>query len=137
IFEGIAGTLSSSGSFQGTLDEVNARGQATVPNFRLKMTGTPVPLTTQFEVLVDGTNGDTVLKPVRARLGRTSFTTTGAVIKHENQTHRSISLRVLMPHGDMRDLLRLATKGSPFMEGEINLRARIDIPPLTGQVKDK
>jgi len=42
-----------------------------------------------------------------------------------------------MPHGDMRDLLRLATKDSPFMEGEINLRSRIDIPPLTGPVKDK
>jgi len=37
----------------------------------------------------------------------------------------------------MRDLLRLGTKGPPFMEGEINLRARIDIPPLTGPVRDK
>ena len=137
IFRAIAGTLTSTGSFDGTLDSVRAKGEASVPNFRLKAVGNAIPLSTRFEVLVDGTNGDTVLAPVHARLGRTSFTTTGAVIKHEDQTHRSISLRVLMPRGDMRDLLRLATKGPPFMEGEINLRSRIDIPPLTGPVKDK
>ena len=137
VFHAIAGTLHSTGKFEGTLDTVRARGEATVPNFRLKSVGKPVPLTTRFEVLVDGTNGNTVLEPVTAQLGRTSFTTTGAVIKHENQALRTISLKVQMPHGDIRDLLRLATKGPPFLEGEINLRSRIDIPPLTGPVKDK
>ncbi len=137
IFHAIAGTLTSTGTFDGTLDTVHARGEASVPNFRLKSVGNSIPLQTQFEVLVDGTNGNTVLQPVHARLGRTSFTTTGAVIKHENQARRTVSLKVLMPHGDMRDLLRLATKAPPFMEGEINMRSRIDIPPLTGPVKDK
>jgi hypothetical protein len=137
VFHAIAGTLNSTGKFEGTLDSVRARGEASVPNFRLKAVGNPIPLSTRFEVLVDGTNGDTVLQPVRAKLGRTNFTTTGAVIKHENQALRTITLKVSMPHGDMRDLLRLATKGPPFMEGEINLRSRIDIPPLTGSVKDK
>jgi hypothetical protein len=137
VFDAIAGILNSTGTFDGTLDSVRAKGEASVPNFRLKAVGNPVPLSTHFEVLVDGTNGDTVLQPVRARLGKTNFTTTGAVIKHDNQSHHSIALKVLMPHGDMRDLLRLASKGQPFMEGEIDLRSRIDIPPLTGPVKDK
>ena len=137
VFHAIAGTLNSTGTFDGTLDSVRAKGEATVPNFRLKAVGNSIPLSTRFEVLVDGTNGNTVLEPVWAKLGRTNFTTTGAVIKHASQTRRTITLKVLMPHGDMRDLLRLATKGSPFMEGEINLRSRIDIPPLTGLVKDK
>jgi hypothetical protein len=137
VFSAIAGTLNSTGKFDGTLDSVRARGEASVPNFRLTAIGNAVPLMTRFEVLVDGTNGNTVLEPVRAKLGSTSFTTTGTVIKHENQKHRTISLEVLMPHGDIRDLLRLATKGSPFMEGAINLRSRIDIPPLTGSVRDK
>jgi hypothetical protein len=137
VFNAIAGTLNSTGSFDGTLDSVRARGVANVPNFRLKEIGNAVPLSTRFEALVDGTNGNTVLQPVRAKLGTTNFTTTGAVIKHENQARRSISLTVVMPHGDIRDLLRLATKGEPFMEGEINLRSLIDIPPLTGPVKEK
>jgi hypothetical protein len=42
-----------------------------------------------------------------------------------------------MPNGDMRDLLRLATKGAPFMEGRIALNTTIEIPPLTGRVKEK
>jgi hypothetical protein len=137
VFNAIAGTLNSTGKFEGTLDTVRARGEANVPNFHLKAVGNAVPLSTHFEVLVDGTNGDTILQPVRAKLGRTNFTTTGTVIKHENQALRTISLKVSMPHGDIRDLLRLATKGTPFMEGEINLRSRIDIPPLTGPVKEK
>src|SRR5205807_2109284 len=76
VFNGIAGILSSTGDFQGTLDAINAKGQAYVPNFRLTMTGQPVPLRTQLEVLVDGTNGNTALQPVRATLGHTDFTTT-------------------------------------------------------------
>ena len=137
VFNGIAGILSSSGSFEGTLDSVRARGEASVPDFRLKTTGNPIPLSTHFEVLVDGTNGNTVLEPVKARLGRTSFTTTGALIRHERATRRAINLAVSMAKGDMRDLLRLTTKGPPFMEGEIALKANVDIPPLSGAVKEK
>ncbi len=137
IFAAIAGTLSSKGTFDGTLDSVNARGTTYVPKFELKMAGNPLPLSTTFEAMVDGTNGNTVLQPVRATLGRTNFTTTGAVIKHEEYSQRGISLQVNMPNGDMRDLLRLAMKGPPFMEGFINMKSSIDIPPLTSKVKQK
>ncbi|MFN7993705.1 MAG: AsmA-like C-terminal region-containing protein [Bryobacteraceae bacterium] len=137
VFRGIAGILQSTGTFDGTLDSIHARGEATVPDFRLKMTGTPVPLHTNFEVLVDGTNGNTHLQPVRATLGSTAFTTTGAVIKHEARDRRSVQLKVTMPNGDMRDLLRLAVKGSPFMEGRITMHSTIDIPPLSGKVAEK
>ena len=137
IFAAIAGTLSSKGTFDGTLDSVNVRGSTYVPNFQLKMAGNPLPLSTTFEALVDGTNGNTVLKPVRATLGHTNFTTTGAVIKHEEYSQHSINLQVNMPKGDMRDLLGLAMKGPPFMEGFINMQSSIDIPPLTAKVKQK
>jgi AsmA-like C-terminal region len=137
VFNGIAGILHSTGSFEGTLSSIRARGQAYVPDFRLKMTGTPVPLATSFEVLVDGTNGNTVLEPVQALLGKTAFTTTGAVVKRERHERRSIDLNVAMPNGDLRDLLRLTMKGPPFMEGRVTLRTRISIPPLKGKVKDK
>ena len=94
IFTGIAGTLSSKGTFDGALDSVNVRGTTYVPNFQLKMAGNPLPLSTTFEALVDGTNGNTVLQPVRATLGHTNFTTAGAVIKHEEYSKRSINLQV-------------------------------------------
>ncbi len=137
VFKGIAGILNSKGSFEGTLDSVEAQGEATVPDFRLMMSGNRVPLRTEFQVLVDGTNGNTILKPVRAILGSTNFTTSGGVIKHEGDRRRSITLDVSMPDGNLRDLLQLAMKGSPFMEGRILLRTRIEIPPLSGKVREK
>ena len=137
VFAGVAGTLHSTGTFHGTLAAIEARGEAKVPNFRLKSAGNPVPLTTDFEVLVDGTNGNTVLKPVRAVLGSTRFTTSGAVIRHEDERRRTISLDVDMPDGSIRDLLRLAVKGSPFMDGRVLLKTRIEIPPLSGKVRAK
>jgi len=137
VFTGIAGTLHSTGQFEGTLDSIVAKGEASVPNFRLKQSGHPVPLKTRFEVMVDGTDGDTILKPVIGTLGSTTFRTSGTVIKHEDDTRRTISLDVSMPKGNLRDLLTLALKGDPFMEGQIALDTKIDIPPLTGKVKEK
>ena len=137
VFAGIAGILNSTGHFNGTLNSIHANGQASVPDFRLKMAGNPVPLVTQFEALIDGTNGNTILQPVRATLGSTKFTTSGAVIKHESDLRRTISLDVSMPQGDLGDVLRLAVKGTPFMEGQIFLKTKIDIPPIVGKVRDR
>jgi hypothetical protein len=137
VFKGISGRLKSTGTFEGTLSSINARGEASVPDFRLDISGNAVPLQTNFEALIDGTNGDTVLKPVRARLGSTSFTTAGSVIRREDLGRRAIRLNVNMPDGQLRDVLRLAMKGAPFMEGRITLRTKIDIPPLVGKVREK
>ena len=137
VFKSIAGKLQSKGSFKGRLSSIDARGEATVPDFRLAMAGNPVPLYTKFEVLVDGTNGNTILQPVEAKLGSTQFRTSGGVIKHEGDKRRSIELDVLMPNGYMRDVLRLAMKGAPFMEGRLYLKTKIAIPPLSGSVREK
>jgi hypothetical protein len=86
---------------------------------------------------VDGTNGNVVLQPVVGTLGTTSFTTSGAIVKHGGDLHRTISLDVAMPKGNVRDLMMLAMKGAPLMEGKIALKTKIDIPPLSGKVKEK
>src|SRR5262249_6252874 len=137
LFDGIAGMLDSTGKFESKLNAIEVQGRATVPDFRLKMSGNRVPLTTSFQVLVDGTNGNTILKPVNGTLGKTNFTTSGGVVKHEKDDNRTISLDVNMPKGNLKDLLTLAMKGSPFLEGQIFLKTRMDIPPLSGPVKDK
>jgi len=137
VFSGIAGILDSTGKFHGALSSIEVQGQASVPDFRLRMSGNPVPLQTRFEALVDGTNGNTILRPVHGVLGTTDFVTSGAIIKREADVARGIRLEVVMPKGNLRDLLRLAMKGSPFMEGRILLKTKIDIPPLTGKVREK
>jgi hypothetical protein len=42
-----------------------------------------------------------------------------------------------MPNGYLKDVLRLAMKGSPFMEGRLKLKTKIAIPPLSGKVREK
>jgi hypothetical protein len=137
LFKGIAGILHSTGSFQGTLSAIQARGTATVPDFRLKSSGNPVPLTAEFEVGVDGTNGNTELKPVMATLGSTRLMTKGIVVKHDGDKHRTISLQASIPGGNLHDVLKLAMKGSPTMTGTLRLDTTIVIPPLSGKVKQK
>jgi hypothetical protein len=137
VFHGIAGILTSRGRFEGELDTITARGEATIPDFRLKRSGNRVPLKANFEVQVDGTNGDTTLKPVVATLGATRFTTSGMVFKREGDAHRQIHLDVNMPNGRMRDVLLLAMKDSPFMEGSLQLKTKLVLPPLTGKVVQK
>ncbi len=137
VFSGIAGTLWSAGSFDGQLSAITAHGQASVPDFRLRTAGNPVPLSARFTVLVDGANGNTVLQPVVATLGSSSFTTRGGIIRHEPGQRHAISLDVAMPGGDLRDVLRLALKGDPFLEGRLVLNTKIDIPPLTAKVREK
>ena len=117
VFSGIGGMLESSGQFEGTLSSVNVKGEATVPDFRLKNVGNPIRLQTRFEVRVDGTSGDTILRPVNGSLGATSFRTSGGIIRHESDLRRTISLNVSMPSGNIHDLLSLAMKGTPFMAG--------------------
>jgi|SRR5579863_8105739 len=136
-FPSIAGTLHSTGDFAGTLSAITATGKASVPNFRLKGTGHPVPLSASFEVLVDGGNGNTILKPVRATLGTTQFATSGGIIRKNGDLQRAIALDVTMPDGDLRDVLRLAMKESPLMEGRLALSSKILVPPLTSKVKEK
>ena len=72
--KGIAGILSSTGQYGGTLGRIEANGQTDTPDFRLNISGHPVPLHTEFHAIVDGTDGDTYLEPVKAHFLHSSFT---------------------------------------------------------------
>ncbi|MBI4909857.1 MAG: hypothetical protein HY820_39935 [Acidobacteria bacterium] len=138
VFKTIGGILESTGKFQGTLAEIHAKGEAVVPEFYLKMSGNRLPLRAKFSATVDGTNGNTVIEPVQARLANSAFTTSGSVIKHEYAARRAIDLRVNMPAGRIEDFLRLVMKGNdPLLTGKLHLLANIGIPPLAGKVVEK
>lgn len=138
VFKAIGGVLNSTGKFDGQLNDFHATGEATVPDFFLKTSGNKLPLYAKFEVEVDGTNGNTVLKPVHGRLGKTSFVTSGGVVKHDGDERKTIELDVNMPAGRLEDVLLLAMKGpDPFMSGVLQMKSRILVPPLTGKVIEK
>jgi hypothetical protein len=77
VFKGIAGILSSQGSYRGTLDHIEVKGDTDTPRFSVLLSGNPVRLTTQFQAVVDGMNGDTRLNQENGQLGQTSLTVAG------------------------------------------------------------
>lgn len=147
VFKGIAGILNSTGKYQGVLRNLTVDGQADVPDFRLTQFGTSVPLETQFHATVDGTNGDTWLQPVHARLGGSHFITEGKIVRIPPEPlpngaarpgGHEITLNVIVDGGRMEDFLRLVSKsGTPLMTGELTLRATLEIPPGTEPVDEK
>lgn len=134
---GIAGILTSTGHYGGTLGRIEAIGQTDTPDFRLAVSGHPVPLHTDFHAIVDGTDGDTYLEPVQARFLHTSFAAKGKVVRMKEGHGRQINLDVVMDRGTIEDLLRLGVKTEPsIMTGPIRLITKLEISPGEGDIAD-
>jgi len=135
---GIGGTLSSAGDFSGTLAEIDVHGTTKTPDFRLDVAGQPVPLETTFHAVVDGTNGDTYLKQVDAKLQDTVITASGAVVSQHGVKGRTVKVDVTIQDGRIQDVLRLAVRApKPVMLGRISLQAALQLPPGKVPVADR
>jgi hypothetical protein len=128
--KGIAGILESTGEFGGQLERIAVKGETRTPDFRLDISEQPVELTTRFQAVVDGTDGDTYLNDVHANFGRTSLTAKGAVTGTPGVKGRTVKLDVRIDEGRIEDLLRLAVKAEqPLMEGDVALATSFLLPP--------
>jgi hypothetical protein len=135
---GIGGTLDSHGDFSGMLSEIDVRGKTSTPNFQIDVGGSPVPLSTEFHAVVDGTNGDTYLKEVRGRLAETDIYASGAVVSEEGIKGRSVKVDVAIENGRIQDVLKLAVDApKPVMLGRLALHAALLLPPGKGAVADR
>jgi hypothetical protein len=113
-------------------------GTTETPDFALDGAGHAVPLRTEFVTVVDGTNGDTRLEPVRAWLGETEIVARGGVVDREVIDGKTIQLELEVVNGRIEDFLRLAMDSpEPFMTGRITLRAQYLLPQGVGHVLDK
>jgi len=138
VFNGIAGTLASTGKFGGAIEEITVDGETRTPDFRLKRGGNPVPLTTTFHAIVDGRNGNTFLEPVKATLGRTRMTVRGSVARYEGERGKTVDLKAVFEEGYIEDALLLAVPGNrPILRGPMTLKADITVPPGKQPVEDK
>ena len=142
--KGIAGILSSTGKYTGTLRRIEAEGDTKTPDFRLERVdkGSGVLLTTHFHAIVDGTNGNTYLQPVDAMLGHTHIMAKGQVVRASDlvagtQGH-DITLQVNIDRGRIEDILNMsANSESPFMTGNLTLNTSFHLPPGKESVWDK
>lgn len=130
---GIGGILASTGKFAGTLGEIAVEGVTETPDFRLDVSDHALPLHTEFRAVVDGTTGDTRLEAVKARVGRSELTASGAVMRATGSTGKTghnIDLNVAMERGRIEDMLVLGMKGNPtLMRGALALKVHFTLPP--------
>jgi hypothetical protein len=139
VFKGIAGTLSSRGSFGGSLDYIDVNGQTETPNFLVEVGGHPFGLNTTYHAIVDGTNGDTRLEQIDARFLQTMLTAKGAVLDGPPGTHgRTVSLDVAITKGRIEDIMRMVVKQNrPPMVGTMQLTTKFLLPPGKSDVIDR
>src|SRR3984957_8012368 len=135
--KGLGGMLSSVGDFTGQLDNIVVDGTTETPNFSLDTANHAMPLHTKFHAIVDGTNGDTYLQPVEARLGGSDFTCSGAVVNVKGKGH-IIDLDVNVPDGRIQNFLQLAVKTTPVvMTGRLTTKTKLHIRPSDESVSKK
>jgi hypothetical protein len=135
---GITGILSSEGSYRGALNHLDVEGHTQTPDFALAAVGNTIPLTTHYVAVVDGTNGDTYLTSVEARLGDSTILATGKVVGIPGIKGRHIFIEANSQTGRIEDMLRLTVKGEqPPMMGSVNLVATIDLPPGEEDLLDR
>jgi hypothetical protein len=137
VFQGISGRLSSEGRYDGHLKRIEVQGWTHTPDFTVGISGNPVDLKTQFNAVVDGTNGETLLQPVTARFLDSTVVASGAIENRPGTKGKTISLKVTADHAKVQDLMHLVVKHTPPLTGIVRMRTRFDLPPGKQNVADK
>ncbi len=135
---GIGGILSSVGRYDGTLGNIVVDGETNTPDFRIAITGHPVPLTTKFHAIVDGTSGDTYLQPVQAKLLNSSLVAKGSVVRVKIPGGHRVVLDVNVDPAKIEDLLKLGVRTDPpVMTGTARLKTKLVLPPGDADVSER
>ena len=137
VFKGISGMLSSKGHFDGDLQTIHAQGTTDTPDFTLRSGGHPVHLTTDYESVIDGTNGETLLQPVNAHFRNTYIVCKGGVVQTPGKPGKTVNLIGTVQNGRLEDVLYLATKAKQPMTGALSFQSSIIIPPGDVEVVKK
>jgi hypothetical protein len=127
--KGISGTMNSSGAFKGPLNYLAVHGETDTPDFALNIAGHPERLHTDYDAIVDGTNGNVILNSVLAKLRNSVLHVKGEVVDMKPGVRgRTIKLEVLSNDARIEDFLWLTVKADPpIMTGSATLKAQIEI----------
>jgi hypothetical protein len=135
VIKGIGGILSSIGSYSGVLEKIEVNGQTETPDFSIDLAGQKVPLKTTFKAIVDGTNGDTFLERVEAKLNQSTILAHGSVVRTEDVKGRHIELDIRLDAARLEDLMQLAVKAAqPPLTGRIDMVTKFVLPAGEGDV---
>lgn len=136
--KGLAGVLSSKGHYSGKLSRIEVEGETDTPDFRLVVSGHPLPLHTEFQAMVDGTDGDTYLESVRAKLRQSLIVAKGKIIRTRDSHGRDIELNVVLNQARIEDLLRVSVRTQPpVMSGPIDMNCQLSLLPGEADLVDR
>lgn len=138
IFKGISGMLSSKGSFNGMLERIDANGETETPDFTISVGGHAFPLHTKYHAVIDGTNGDTLLKRIDASFLQSSLVAKGGVVDTPGNKGREVRLDIDMERARIEDIMKMAVKTpKPPMTGALTLVTKFLLPPGDNDVVDR
>jgi hypothetical protein len=130
VFQGIAGIASARGEFKGVLGKIETTGTTDTPKFEVTRSKHPVPIKTKFDALVDGINGNTILRSVEATILHTAAHIEGTVSSKPGQTGKTAVVNITVGNGHIDDVLRMFVREpKPPMEGATNFKAHVVLPP--------
>lgn len=127
---GLAGTLASSGHIAGPLGQMAVHGTTDTPDFALDISAHPFPVHTEYQALINGTNGDVALQAVAAHFLHSAVTANGLVTRAKNRPGHTVALDIQMHDGRAEDLLTLFSKAPrPLLSAAMSLHGHLDVPP--------
>jgi hypothetical protein len=136
VFNGIAGMVSSKGTYSGELRRLLFHGETDVPQFSVTESGHVHHLNARFDGVVNGTNGDTSLDELRAAIDGTVLESASARV--ESAAAKLVSFDIRSARGRIQDLMLLFVKApqSPIL-GPVRFRAHIALPPGPRPFKER
>ena len=128
--KGLEGALNAVGKMGGTIEQISTTGQTRTEKFRLtELAGDPLPLTTAYEAIVDGTKGDVELTRVDVHLGKSEFVAKGVVEGTKGLKGKRVVVNVKSSNGNLGELLRFVSKGAePPAYGRLVIDTAFDLP---------
>ncbi len=127
-FDGMAGKLSASGQFDGTLASVKTHGTIDAPDFEVEQSKHPVHLAAMYSATVNGLNGDVSFDDARAHFRKTTILGAGTV--QGPGKGKTVSVQLSSKQARIEDLLWMfVSDNPPAMTGPIVFRATVQLPP--------
>jgi hypothetical protein len=116
-YAGIAGSLHSTETFNGRLDEMQVIGEAASPDFELKTAKHKIAVFSRFQVIVNAMKGELYFKDVTGKIGQTPVKVTGNIAKNAKLGRRETQIAFAIDKGRAQDLLWLfnSAKKPPLM----------------------
>jgi hypothetical protein len=128
VFHSIGGDLSSTGAWQGSFKQMRVEGSTHSPEFVVSKTGHGLPLDTDFQAEVDATNGDVIIRTIKARFGKDEIAGSGSIARRDDGK-RSAVVDLTCNKGRIEDTFHpfIHSPRSP-LTGDVAFQMHVVIP---------